>query len=766
MGRKKGSTPHKDAAPTKAAAAHAVLPARRHCTDILFLLIFLGAVGLTLGAYEYGQRNGDLDKILYGLDYKGDLCGVDNSENATGLPPIIDVSFSERTVAETLWPLGAPPRQDNYRLRRGQRDHRGKPYLYMSFPGEARDSTLLGGWASAPIALCVSRCPTLNESELALAGVHHPGAWICSGEYSNGPPANCPDGGGDAPECLAYRNAYFLNAPPNTLAACLDPMGDCNVCFPRYHTLTALTFCLPEPRALLGSMDRLTGGLVNAGAKLSANSTQTAISMHDVRRFVSSLPHILVGDVRVAAPAIGLCVALAFCFGLIWLLLVRLFSGAMVYVSLFTAVLGLSVGCWQLWEAQKKMREDARYGVDERFARQADAAHLGFWALLVLTLIFLLFVYCVRRSLSRAVRVIGAASMALAALPLLTLLPVILIAISLSTLVGGVYVGAMLISSGELQRGRQGFGHLAMEAREELLLALHVVCAVWFCVFVRHVQHCTVAGGISSWFFAAKGDRRVYTREALCNALRYHAGSIALGSLLLAALRLVKGVYYFVRNRIRAILRCFNIKVSKRSPASRGKTSGRCIAACACCLACFERFLRTLSRYAYAQVVISGRPFCPSAFEAFRTLTANIAGAAALHLIGSSFILLGKLFVAAACAAIGWLILVTNETYAVELYSIYTPVVVIGIASFMVASLFFGVYSMAVDTLFLCACADKERGGDGKGGRGGGAKLQLLMSEDGMPEEVSVNIVSTDPHDMELVSTDNLAHSTRKSAAL
>ena len=101
-----------------------------------------------------------------------------------------------------------------------------------------------------------------------------------------------------------------------------------------------------------------------------------------------------------------------------------------------------------------------------------------------------------------------------------------------------------------------------------------------------------------------------------------------------------------------------------------------------------------------------------------------------------------------------------------ELYSIYTPVVVIGIASFMVASLFFGVYSMAVDTLFLCACADKERGGDGKGGRGGGAKLQLLMSEDGMPEEVSVNIVSTDPHDMELVSTDNLAHSTRKSAAL
>merc|ERR1719290_990378 len=39
----------------------------------------------------------------------------------------------------------------------------------------------------------------------------------------------------------------------------------------------------------------------------------------------------------------------------------------------------------------------------------------------------------------------------------------------------------------------------------------------------------------------------------------------------------------------------------------------------------------------------------------------------------------------------------------------FTPIVFIGIGSYLIASAFFSVYSMAVDTLFLCFLEDLER---------------------------------------------------------
>lgn len=49
----------------------------------------------------------------------------------------------------------------------------------------------------------------------------------------------------------------------------------------------------------------------------------------------------------------------------------------------------------------------------------------------------------------------------------------------------------------------------------------------------------------------------------------------------------------------------------------------------------------------------------------------------------------------------------TNEKYGVELHYVQVPVVIVMIGTYLIASVFFGVYSMAVDTLFLCFCMYK-----------------------------------------------------------
>ena len=71
---------------------------------------------------------------------------------------------------------------------------------------------------------------------------------------------------------------------------------------------------------------------------------------------------------------------------------------------------------------------------------------------------------------------------------------------------------------------------------------------------------------------------------------------------------------------------------------------------------------------------------------------------------------MGKLFVAAASGGVGALIMITQEPYRTELWSIGGPTAAIVLGAFFVAWAAFGVYNMAIDTIFLCFCVDTERG--------------------------------------------------------
>ena len=268
-------------------------------------------------------------------------------------------------------------------------------------------------------------------------------------------------------------------------------------------------------------------------------------------------------------------------------------------------------------------------------------------------------------------------------------------------------------SSPTLRPGRPGFGSLYLDSRTEYLLLVAIVVSIWLVVFVRHTQHAAVGGAVTKWYLHRNTDRSA-TRccggsavaLGLWHALRYHAGSIAAGSLLITTLKLIRIAFFLLK-------RTFYQRVSRGLDACGCNGSNRLAAMClcciSCCLKCVEKSLEALSRYAYAQMMRSKRSFCPSAAEAVRLLTTNLAGAASLRFVAAAFLFLGKLLVAAGCAFLGWRILEQAPPYDSALYSPLAPAVCIFFAAFAVALVFFGVYNMALDTIFLCLCADKER---------------------------------------------------------
>ena len=197
-----------------------------------------------------------------GQDYIADLCGQANSIEATGLAEVIQARTDDISFVEMLYPWSQLAAPHTGPVRRGMRDHTHRRLLYYTLPAGS-----LGGFS--PVAVCREACPRVNTSS-GVAPINEPGSWICTGKYSDGPPAACPDGSGEAAECVAYRSSYFLLQGEERVEACNDKMSDCDVCFPPYPSTQVLNMCMPDQSKTLSAFGNLILSVAELGATIGA----------------------------------------------------------------------------------------------------------------------------------------------------------------------------------------------------------------------------------------------------------------------------------------------------------------------------------------------------------------------------------------------------------------------------------------------------------------------------------------------------------------
>ncbi|XP_020872043.1 choline transporter-like protein 2 [Arabidopsis lyrata subsp. lyrata] len=147
---------------------------------------------------------------------------------------------------------------------------------------------------------------------------------------------------------------------------------------------------------------------------------------------------------------------------------------------------------------------------------------------------------------------------------------------------------------------------------------------------------------------------------------RYNLGSVALGSLIVSFVESVRFILEAIRRRT---------KVSGTTPdhwfwrmahyTSRG------------CLKSVEWTIKSVNRNAYIMIAITGKSFCKSSAIATELIISNILRIGKVNVIGDVILFLGQL---CACWALGYI----------------------------VATLFFPVLEMSIDTIILSFCQDSE----------------------------------------------------------
>lgn len=225
--------------------------------------------------------------------------------------------------------------------------------------------------------------------------------------------------------------------------------------------------------------------------------------------------------------------------------------------------------------------------------------------------------------------------------------------------------------------------------------AINVVGFFWLLFFVSAFSEMVLAGTFAGWYWTMrKADVPYFTLTAsIYRTFRYHLGTLAFGSLILTICRI-----------IRLVLEYINQKIKKYD----NELTKAIMCCCRCLCLCLENFLRFLNRNAYIMCAIHGKAFLPSAKDAFNLLMRNVLRVIALDQTTDFLFFLSKLLISMGMSACYYVYFTSSffEQHfpGVFVHYLFAQIFLIFIGSYIIASVFFSVYSMAVDTLFLCFC--------------------------------------------------------------
>jgi len=249
--------------------------------------------------------------------------------------------------------------------------------------------------------------------------------------------------------------------------------------------------------------------------------------------------------------------------------------------------------------------------------------------------------------------------------------------------------------SGNYERAESGLGRLRQLQSDEattLLVGFVLFAYLWLTQFVAAVAWTAMSGAVCHWFFF-RTDKKEATRVPIIRSLgrvfRFHLGSMAFGSLVIALAQFLQWVLAYVERHlnqgnsfvIRMVFKC-----------------------CMCCLWCLEKSIKFITYYGFVFVALRGDNFCSSCFMTFKFIVANPMQAAMNSLVTRLLTLCCYFTIPVGCA-IGTYIYIEQRTDIVD--AIYPSAAVVILSAFVTQACM-GVFECVVTTIFVCCFRDAE----------------------------------------------------------
>jgi hypothetical protein len=168
-------------------------------------------------------------------------------------------------------------------------------------------------------------------------------------------------------------------------------------------------------------------------------------------------------------------------------------------------------------------------------------------------------------------------------------------------------------------------------------MALYMLFGIlWICAFFEYASTFIVMVSAATYYFnsdaSMEGDAEVQT--GFNWAFSYHAGSIAIGSFVIAIIRFIRIVFVYAAQQME--------KASGDNQAVKA-----IVKVAECVLACIEKICDYINESAFAYMAVSGDNFCYAAWNGFLLNIKHMLKFSFANMIAKIFILLGKVAITA-----------------------------------------------------------------------------------------------------------------------
>lgn len=206
---------------------------------------------------------------------------------------------------------------------------------------------------------------------------------------------------------------------------------------------------------------------------------------------------------------------------------------------------------------------------------------------------------------------------------------------------------------------------------------------LWIVAWIEYTSRFIVIVGACTYYF--NNNRENLNVEAPADidygfytAYVNHMGSIAFGAFIIALIRLIKIIFYYAAKRMS--------QLSGENPVSRAFVT------CAgCILNVIEKICDYLNEAAFCYMAVTGNHFLTSAWEAFLLNLKHGVKFIFANLIANIFIFIGKFAIVTANLFCLYLLMKYRHDMD-EVHSLWGPMIVVGVFSYMAASLFLSLF--------------------------------------------------------------------------
>jgi len=225
----------------------------------------------------------------------------------------------------------------------------------------------------------------------------------------------------------------------------------------------------------------------------------------------------------------------------------------------------------------------------------------------------------------------------------------------------------------------------------------HVAGFIWTFTFLSGVNQITIAGAIAQWYWTRDKSKRAHfpAMKSFYRVVRYHLGSVALGSLLLTIVEVIRLVVWRFQ------------RVAKQS---NNKVLQYLLCCLQCCLKCVQVIMKFVNKNAYICIAVTGKSFFKAAAEASGLLIRNALRLVAVDFIADFLLFVSKIAVTAMTGIGCYLFMTYYKSFAYN--NVQFPFITVAFVSalaFMVSTAFFSIYHLAVDTIFFSFLEDSEK---------------------------------------------------------